>query len=114
MEQDDVQDRSIPAGLIQERPVEDPLFVSRGVAEVTRDLFQEINSNSPMIASLPPLNPQDFTQITVQAPAPAPPPAAAHGRNPRAQNAPENNGKKKRSRAKKPPGPQAKGGKATQ
>jgi hypothetical protein len=79
MEQDDVQDRSIPEGLIQERAVGDPVFIARGITEVTRDLFEEINSNTPTVANLPPLDPQEFTRLAVQAPPPAPAAAPTRG-----------------------------------
>jgi hypothetical protein len=67
MEQDDVQDRSIPEGLILERAVEDLVFTARGIAEVTRDLFEEINSDvATHVAARPPLNLADLQAPQLQ------------------------------------------------
>jgi hypothetical protein len=41
--EDGIPDRSLPAGLIEERAVEDP--AGRGMREVTRDLFEEIKKS---------------------------------------------------------------------
>lgn len=99
MEEEAVQDRSLPVDLIEERPVADPFFpTARYTNQVTRDLFQEINSDiriRPSLPLLPPLNPADLQ---------APP----------AQTIAPSEGKKKRKKASSQPGPNSRGGKATQ